>query len=155
MTIALQLLGPALGSLAFFGGIGFLFWLEQRGKTERRRVEHVERMKAIELGQPLYDKRIAWAETEAARVKAVGAIGVSVALASFSAAAIATGIVFASSSSESRLSLLLVLWVMCSLAGLLGPAVCVWVLRRPRPRRARQARGDGAKSVRRTVRGSS
>ncbi len=58
-----------LGSIVFFGGIALITWIDQRGKTRRREIEHTERMKSIELGHNLPDAEVARAQAERARAR--------------------------------------------------------------------------------------
>ncbi len=107
----------ALAYLVFFGGIAVLVWLDQRGKTQRRHLEHTERMRALELGRPLED-------AEVARYKALGAIGVAVPIASMSAAMVGTSFVFVFQEAEYRYKALMVVWLVCGVLGLISfPAV--------------------------------
>jgi hypothetical protein len=58
-------------------------WIDQRGKTRQREIEHTERMKSLELGRPLQDAPVA-------RAKALGNIGVAVPVTAFVCALLAT-----------------------------------------------------------------
>src|SRR5438128_2605714 len=62
-----------MGGLAFFGGLALTFW--DRRKREERQTAHLERAKALELGQPLPDAEIARATAEVTRARAAGLIG--------------------------------------------------------------------------------
>ena len=50
MDPVLMIVANVAGVAVLFGGIALLVWLDQRGKTRRRELEHVEWMRAIELG---------------------------------------------------------------------------------------------------------
>ena len=115
-----------LVALTLFGGIALCVWLDQRGKTKRRELEHVERLRALELGRPLED-------AETARADALGSIGVSLGVTCFAAAAVATCFVLYLLESDLRVHLLLAIWVICGLVGGGITAACVLALG---PRRA-------------------
>ena len=109
-----MVLANVLGISALFGGIGLCVWLDQRGKTRRRELEHAERMRAIELGRPLDDAAVA-------RLNALGAIGVAVPISALSAAAIGSSFALLVQYSRLRFAIIAVIWVVCG-------AVCLAVL---------------------------
>jgi hypothetical protein len=116
-TDLILIVGNVIGISVFFGGIAVLVWLDQRGKTRRRELEHLERMRALELGRPLED-------AEVARYKALGAIGVAVPIASLSAALVGTAFAFGFKEPEYRYKALVVIWLICGITGLISfPAV--------------------------------
>ena len=53
--------------LALFGGIALLMLIDGRGKARDRELTHAERLRALELGQPLPDAEVARAHSEASR----------------------------------------------------------------------------------------
>lgn len=103
----------ALGGGAVFAGIAVLVWLDQRGKTQRRRLEHVERLKAIEAGVSLPD-------AEVARCQALGAVGVAAVISSMSAAIIGTLCVVLTPGDWGREVALVIIWLTCCTVGALG-----------------------------------
>jgi hypothetical protein len=126
--------------LVFFAGVCVCVWLDQRGKTRRREMDHVERMRAIELGRPLDD-------AEVARSQALGSIAVAVGISSFAAAVLATFVILTLMDADERLRILVVIWPLCALAGT-GVAVgCVQALgRRRTPPPPREAAPKGLPS---------
>ena len=103
-----------LGSIIFFGGIALCVRFDQQGKTKRRKLEHAERMRAIELGRPLNDVAVA-------RYQALGAVGVAAPIASLSAAAIGSCFALMFDAPEWRFATVAVVWVVCG-------AVCLAAL---------------------------
>ena len=113
------LLANLLGLTLFIGGIALCVRFDQQGKTRRRELEHVERMRAIELGQPPDDAEIA-------RCQALGAIGVGVSIASFSAATLGSCFAFVIQEPLWRFLVLAVVWPVCGLIPLVAlPLVIV------------------------------
>ncbi len=125
-----------LVALTLFGGIALCVWLDQRGKTRRRELEHVERLRALELGRPFED-------AETARADALGSIGVSLGVTCFVTAALATCVVLYLLDSELRVAVLLAIWLICGLVGGGIAAACVVALG-PRKRSAAPG-GEGNK----------
>lgn len=104
-----------IGVGVMFGGIALCVRFDQQGKTRRRELEHVERLRAIELGRPLEDAAVA-------RYKALGAIGVGVPIASLSAAVMGTAFcMHLITSMDWRLVAFAVNWIVCG-------AVCITAL---------------------------
>jgi hypothetical protein len=93
METALTALASSVGVVAFFGCIAFYNWLEYRRKSAERETVHLERMKALELGQPLPDGEVAWAASDRVRAWMAGLMGILVPLLSAGAAVGATAIV--------------------------------------------------------------
>ena len=114
MEHAAVVLANAVGVVGFFGSIAVCVWLDQRGKTRRRELEHDERMKAIELGRPLDDATVA-------RTQALGAVGVAVPIATMSAACIGSLFAFMFDESVWRFTTLAVVWAVCGI-------ICLTVL---------------------------
>lgn len=103
----------ALGCGVLFAGIALCVYFDQRGKTRRRELEHLERMRVIELGRPLEDAAVT-------RNKALGAIGVAVPIVSISGAVVGSCIALAIEMPW-RIAAFVVNWIVCG-------AVCVAVL---------------------------
>jgi hypothetical protein len=91
MEMGLSVFGGALGIVALFGGIALLVWVTQKGEEQKRKLQaerdaqqrevaHVERMKALELGQPLPDADVARANAERTRARWIGIVGLVVPL---------------------------------------------------------------------------
>jgi hypothetical protein len=77
--VPLTLLANALAIAAFFGGLAAVIYLDHLGKARRRQLEHTERMRALELGQPLDDVSLS-------RTRALMVIGIVVPLTALGAA---------------------------------------------------------------------
>lgn len=122
-------LAGVLGSVAFFGGIGFLMWLDARGKQKQRELEHTERMKALEMGQPLPDADIAQSNAVRARAWALGAIGVFVPFIMVCAAIVATVLshnyLDPIVSPAMLLAIQCTAWGVCGLVSLVIPLACI------------------------------
>jgi hypothetical protein len=73
-TIALGLSG-AISAVAFFAFLSIAVWFDYRKKKDEQNAAHLERMKALELGQPLLDAEIARAKAYASAAWAAGLIG--------------------------------------------------------------------------------
>jgi hypothetical protein len=135
MTQLLVVLTELLVALTLFGGIALCVWLDQRGKTKRRELEHVERLRALELGRPLED-------AETARADALGSIGVSLGVTCIAAAALTSCFALYLLESELRVLVLLAVWAICGLTGGGIAAACVVALRPRKGSAARAKRGD-------------
>lgn len=125
-------LGGTLSGLVFFGGIGFLVWLDYRGKAKQRAIEHIERMKSLEVGLPLPDAEVANAEADRSRSRAAGTIGFAVPFV-MSGAALAATLIMINYSYEPvierlMLPLLCTIWGVCGLVSLVVPVVCASAL---------------------------
>src|SRR3954451_14060256 len=81
-------LSAALALLVMFGGIALMMLIDSRGKAKERELAHTERMRALELGQPLPDADVARARSDASRA---WARGLSAATASLGMAGAAVG----------------------------------------------------------------
>ena len=131
-----------LGTVAFFGGIGFLMWLEARAKHKQREIEHTERMKALEAGLPLPDAAIARANADRSRARALGAIGVLVPLIMASVAIGATLLTQARLdpivSPGVLLAIQCTVWGVCGLVALVVPLACIGSLGSMRTRPVEQ-----------------
>src|SRR5262245_52114725 len=102
-------LSAALAVLALFAGLALLIWVDARGKTKERELAHAERLKALELGQPLPDADVARARASASQAWAGGLTATAVAIGMAGAATGATALVFASADSGIQLPLLCVI----------------------------------------------
>ena len=103
-----------VGAVIFFAGLAVLIGLASRGKTKRREIEHRERLRQIELGQPLRDATVA-------KFKALGLIGVGVPVCSMGMGTLATFFLVGMRSGREysdRPALLIVIWVVCGLLAL-------------------------------------
>ena len=114
MDSSMMLMANVLVAAIFFGSITLCVRFDQQGKTRRRQLEHVERMRSLELGLPLQDGPVA-------RYQALGAIGVAVAVSSFTMAAIGSCFALAFREPELRFGSLAVVWAVCG-------GVCVVIL---------------------------
>src|SRR6185295_16852127 len=96
--------GAAL--LALFVGIAFLVWVDSKSKAQERQLAHTERIKALEVGQPLPDAEVARAHADASRAWAAGLTAVFVPLGLSGVATGATALVFGSADRGIQLPLL-------------------------------------------------
>lgn len=122
-----------VGSIIFFGGIALLMWVDQRGKFRQRDLEHAERMKALEVGQPLPDTDIARAKADATRAGVAGLIGIFVPFFMASAATITTCVTIGTTTGpwdRSSTALLIVVWLVSGLISLLSVVLSLAALRR-------------------------
>src|SRR5262245_54282370 len=121
-------LAGAAGLLALFGGIAILMLIDGRNKAQERKLTHAERLKALEMGQPLPDAEVARARADAHRAWASGlaALGVPTVLAG--SAVGATALVFVQASPPTHLTLLCVIWGICGLVSLVAVATGLGVL---------------------------
>lgn len=131
-TISVAFAGT-VGSIIFFGGIALLMWIDQRGKSRQRDLEHAERMKALEVGQPLPDAEIARAKADSTRSAVAGLIGVFVPLFMAGAATITTCVTIAQANipwERSSTSLLIVVWIVSGLISLVTVVLSLVAVRR-------------------------
>jgi hypothetical protein len=112
-------LAPALATLAFFGGIALIVLASQYGQARKRELEHVERLKALDLGQPLPDADIAWANAESARTNAAAAVAVFVPLVLVAGAVGGSALILGVADPRLHLPLLCIIWGVSGLASLL------------------------------------
>jgi hypothetical protein len=118
------ILANGIMAIFFWGGIALCVRFDQQGKTRRRELEHIERIRAIELGRPLDD-------TVIARYRALGAVGVAVPIASLSAAAIGSCFALLLHEPEWRFGLLAVVWVVCGAVCLTSFSIPISVIAFP------------------------
>ena len=108
--VIFQLLAP----VAIFGWIALMVFIDQRGRTKRRELEKIERMRALELGQLPDDAAVA-------RAHAAGAIGVVSVLGSLVAALIATPLLlYFPPRGEPQWVLAIVVWSITGTIALVG-----------------------------------
>jgi hypothetical protein len=144
MDVFLGGLAGGLGALGFFGGIALLVWVDNRVKAEKkklqlewdlkqRQIEHAERLKALEMGQPLPDGDIAAARAETNRAWAAAAVGFTVPPAMFGLSLGATAIILAMSVPDTSLPVLCVLWAAAGATSIVAVVMsAAGVLRRGR-----------------------
>ena len=106
------------GTLAFFGGIGLLMWIDYKGKAREKELAHAERLKALETGQALPDAEVARSGAEASRAWAAGLTTVTIVLGMAGAAVGATAMVFTNAAPSIHLPLSCVVWGVCGAVGL-------------------------------------
>jgi hypothetical protein len=131
-TISVAFAGT-VGSIIFFGGIALLMWVDQRGKLRQRDLDHAERMKALEVGQPLPDADVARAKADSTRAAVAGVIGVFVPLFMAAAATVTTCVTIAQANvpwERSSTSLLIVVWIVSGLISLVTVVLSLIAVRR-------------------------
>lgn len=102
IIVAANVIGVAL----LIGGIAACVRFDQQGKTRRRELEHIERMRAIELGHTFDDAAVA-------HYQALGAVGVAVPVSSLSAAVIGSCFALVLKEPEWRFGVMAIIWVIC------------------------------------------
>jgi hypothetical protein len=130
MDLQESALATAAGVLAFFGGIGLLMWIDQRGKARQRELEHTERMKALELGHTLPDAEVARAQADGSRTTAAALVATFVSLILMAAASGATALVLYLADPRYQLALLCTIWGVCGLSTFIIVLECLHVMRR-------------------------
>ncbi len=110
----------ALGTLAFFGGIALLMWVDQRGKTSQRQLEHAERLRALELGQELPDAAVARAAASSSRARAAAVVGLLVPAFVLGSGVGATALILVAASADIHLPVLCVIWGVCGLVSMVA-----------------------------------
>jgi hypothetical protein len=123
MTVFFVGLAIAVWLIALLGGIALLHWIEYRFNGKGREWAHLERMKALETGQPIPD-------VEVALVRAMGYIATLVPGASFGAAAGGTLIVLLLANPSSHGHMLFLIWGVSGFASTICVALCLDLLRR-------------------------
>jgi len=128
-------LWSVLGSISFFGGVGLLMWIDSRSKLKVRQLEHAERLKALECGQPLPDADIARAAAEQSRTRAAGFIGTVVPIVMAGVAIGGTAILcwYLSEPVMERafLPVVCTIWGVCGLVSFIVAVSCLGPLARP------------------------
>jgi hypothetical protein len=122
-------------AVAFFAGMAFIVYLENRRKMQDRDLAHAERMKALELGLPLPDADIARASAEVSRARAAGAVAILVTLTATGAGLGATAL-FREYSGNWYGELLAGIWVGCGVVALVAVILSLVALRNRRARTA-------------------
>src|SRR5437762_2680342 len=122
----------ALGTLAFFGGIALMQWVDQRGKTTQRQLEHAERLRALELGQELPDAAVARAAATSSRARAAASVGVLVPAFVLGSGVGATALILVTASANIHLPLLCVIWGVCGLVSLVAVSSSLSALKHQR-----------------------
>lgn len=117
-----------LGVLAFFGGIALLMVIDGRNKTRVRQLEHAERMKSLESGQPLPDAEVARAKTAAQRAWAAGLTALCVPLGLGGIAVAGSALIFHMAAAHAQVPLLCVIWGICGVVGLVATTTALGVL---------------------------
>lgn len=125
------ILGNTIMLIVFFGGIALCVRFDQQGKTRRRELEHAERMRAIQLNQPLDYAALA-------RYQALGAIGVVVPIITLTAATIGSCFAFVFREPQYQFGLLAIIWLV---SGLICLATLPAVLDRLRERKNQEITG--------------
>jgi hypothetical protein len=120
-------------ALVFFGAIAVMNWIDSQRRTRERELAHTERMRALELGQPLPDADLAQARAEASRCRTAGALGILVPLIAVGGSLIATAILLNSRSERSYEELLSGIWIGGGVVTLLTVVLSFSTLKRRRP----------------------
>jgi hypothetical protein len=140
----------SVGSLAVFGFLAFVVWIDYRKKKDERDTAHLERMKAMELGYPPLDAEIQRAEAYASAAWAAGLIGLLVPLAVITLAVIGTIVAVIYRPDENIGGPLIAAWSIAAGLALVTIILSLNTIRRlPRPTsdvpaRAPGKRGDSA-----------
>src|SRR5262249_12048448 len=118
------------------GFLAFAVWVDYRKKRDERQTAHLERMKALELRQPLPDAEIARATAEITRARAAGLIGTLVPAVVAVAAGVSSGFILSQhdpavwAGMHPKAHLLLVVWLPSAVVILVTGVVALAVLRR-------------------------
>jgi hypothetical protein len=139
MDVALGGFAGALGLFGLFGGIALLVWVGNKGETEKRRLkhdeetqrrqmEHAERLKALERGFPLPDAELASALTERVRAGVAAGIGITVPAVAVGGAVAGTALVLSLARPDDQLPALCVIWACSGVASLVTTVVSLAVL---------------------------
>ena len=117
------------GTLAFFGGIALLMWVDQRGKNAQRQLMHAERLRSLELGHELPDAEVARAESRSSRAWAVALVGWLVPLLALGAGVGGTALVLLLASEHVHLTVLCTIWGVCGLVSVVAVNVSLGTLK--------------------------
>jgi len=120
----------AVTLLVFFGGIALLVLISSRSEAKERELAHTERMRALELGQPLPDAEVARARSDASRAWARGLSAAAASLGMAGAAVGATALLVGRDEPRTLLPLLSVIWGVCGLVALIAVSVGLGAARR-------------------------
>jgi len=121
------LIGVA-GLAVFLGGIALLVWIDGRNKAQERQLTHAERLKSLEMGQPLPDAEVARARAASQRAWAVGLTATLVPLGLAGTAVATTALVFHAAAPRVHVPLLCVIWGICGVVGLVAATTALGVL---------------------------
>jgi hypothetical protein len=124
----------AAGTLAFFGFLAFVVWIDYRKKKDEREAAHAERMKALELGHPPFDAEIERARAYSSAAWAAGLIGVLIPLGVITLAVVGTIVAVIYRPGENIAAPLITAWSIAALIALVTILFSLNVIRRlPRP----------------------
>jgi hypothetical protein len=122
-----------LGIVTFFGSIGLLMWIDQRGKAEGQRQQHEQRLRALELGRELPDAAVARAAASSSRAWAAALVGFFVPLMALGAGVGATALVLAQAAEGIHLALLCTIWGVAGLICIVAVATSLGAMHQPHP----------------------
>jgi hypothetical protein len=129
MEFPLAGFAAAAGTLAFFGGIALLMWVDQRGKHAQRQLTHAERLRSLELRHELPDVEVARAESRSSRAWAVALVGWLVPLLALGAGVGATALILLLASEHVHLAVLCTIWGVCGLVSVVAVNVSLGALK--------------------------
>src|SRR5207249_730619 len=118
-----MVVSAALALLALLSGLVLLTLINSRSKAKERELTHAERLRALDLGQPLPDAEVARAKSDASRAWARGLSAAAASLGMAGAAIAATALVLPHTEPRSQLPLLCVIWGVCGLVALTAVSV--------------------------------
>jgi hypothetical protein len=121
-------LAVALGLCGFMGGTALLMWIDARNKRHERELKHAERLKALEMGQPLPDLENARVRTEQVRTILLGMVAFMVPPGLAGTAVGATALVLYQASPSIHLPLLCVIWGVIGVVSLVAISTTVPIL---------------------------
>src|SRR4051812_40306982 len=111
-------LAASLGAFALFGGIALMMWIDARNKQHERELKHTERIKALEMGQPLPDLAVASARAAQIRTVLLGLVCFLVPVGLAGIAVGATALVLFCAAPGIHLPVLCVIWGVVGLVSL-------------------------------------
>jgi hypothetical protein len=120
-------------TVAFFGGLALIMWIDSKGKAREKELNHIERLKALETGQTLPDAEVARARSESSRAWAAALTAIFVSLGMVGVALGATALIFKHAAPAIHLPLVSVVWGICGLVALVAVSVGMKSIR-PRER---------------------
>jgi hypothetical protein len=150
MEAFLIAVAAVVGGLGFFACLALIIWVAQKGEvekkkldqerdTQRRQLEHAERLKALEQGQPLPDTDLAWAAADRTRAIAAGIVGLGVPVGLGGIAIAATALVLTLAATNTHVVLLCTVWGVCSFVS----ANAVWMSLGVMHQRSKSPRSEG------------
>jgi hypothetical protein len=123
-----------MGGVLLFALLALILGL--RHERAKKQLTHLERIKALEMGQPLPDAAVARAHAESSRAYLCGAVGIIVPLTMAAAAVGGTWLVFQQYELPLQFPLLCTIWGVCGVAALVAATSSLGVLgHAPRPER--------------------